>query len=193
MKYRTHFTLTMAIGLPLMAATNEISFLNGFALGVGSLLPDIDHPSSFIGKRNKIASGLANKTLGHRGATHSFLGMILIFIIGTFIQFHYLSSSGQYVTFWLVGGYLLHLIEDSFSKEGIPWLWPYKKRHSSKFFYYTTGGVGEYLILGFTLCLLLIELRLLWLGNLGRMVPCGWLNILQEFITRIQNVLPVGR
>ena len=50
MKYRTHVTLTLAIGLPLMAASGEVSFLNGCALGIGSLLPDIDHPSSFLGK-----------------------------------------------------------------------------------------------------------------------------------------------
>lgn len=189
MKYRTHFTLTMAIGLPLMAATNEISFLNGLALGLGSLLPDIDHPSSFLGKRNKIASGITNKTFGHRGATHSLLGVILVFVIGTFIQFHYLSSSGKYVTFWLVLGYLLHLIEDSFSKEGIPWLWPYKKHCSPKLIYYTTGGIGEYLILGFTLCLLLIEIRLLWLGTLSKVVSCGWMNSFQNFVLHLQVML----
>lgn len=189
MKYRTHFTLTVALGLPLMAATNEINFLNGLALGLGSLLPDIDHPGSFLGKRNKIASGLTNKTFGHRGATHSFLGVILVFIGGTFIQFHYLSTSGRYVTFWLIFGYLFHLIEDSFSKEGIPWLWPYKKHCSSKVIYYTTGGVGEYLVLGFTICLLLIEIRLLWLGTLGKEIPCEWVNSLQSFVLHIQSTL----
>lgn len=127
MKYRTHVTLTLAVGLPLMAASGEVSFLNGCALGIGSLLPDIDHPSSFLGKRNKIASGITNKTLGHRGGTHSLLGAVIVFVLGTVIQFHYLSASGQNVTFWLLIGYLMHLIEDSFSKEGIHWLWPYKR------------------------------------------------------------------
>ena len=178
MKYRTHVTLTLAVGLPLMAASGEVSFLNGCALGIGSLLPDIDHPSSFLGKRNKIASGITNKTLGHRGGTHSLLGAVIVFVLGTVIQFHYLSASGQNVTFWLLIGYLMHLIEDSFSKEGIHWLWPYKKkRKRPKLIYYTTGGIGEHLVLGFTLCLLLIEFRLLWLGTLGQMIlatSCGW-------------------
>ena len=190
MKYRTHVTLTLAIGLPLMAASGEVSFLNGCALGIGSLLPDIDHPSSFLGKRNKIASGITNKTLGHRGGTHSLLGAVIVFVLGTVIQFHYLSASGQNVTFWLLIGYLMHLIEDSFSKEGIHWLWPYKKkRKRTKLVYYTTGGIGEHLVLGFTLCLLLIEFRLLWLGTLGQLVHCQWLAVIQTKFTMLQHAL----
>lgn len=190
MKYRTHITLTLAVGLPLMAASGEVSLLNGCALGVGSLFPDIDHPSSFLGKRNKIASGITNKTLGHRGGTHSLLGAAIIFVLGTIVQFHYLSASGQNATFWLMIGYVMHLIEDSFSREGIHWLWPYKKkRKRPKLIYYTTGGIGEYLVLGFTLCLLLIEFRLLWLGTLGQMIHCHWLAIVQIKFTAFQHIL----
>lgn len=190
MKYRTHITLTLAVGLPLMAASGEVSLLNGCALGIGSLLPDIDHPSSFLGKRNKIASGITNKTLGHRGGTHSLLGAVVVFILGTIVQFHYLSAPGQNVTFWLMLGYLMHLVEDSFSKEGIHWLWPYKKkRKRTKLFYYTTGGIGEHLVLGFTLCLLLIEFRLLWLGTLGQLIHCQWLTVIQTEFTMLQHAL----
>lgn len=191
MKYQTHITTTMAVGLPLMATLNEVSVLNVCALGIGSLLPDIDHPSSFLGKRNKIASGITNHTLGHRGGTHSILGAVIVFVIGTFIQFRYLTSAGQNVTFWLVFGYLFHLIEDTFSKDGIHWLWPYKKkRKRKKLIYYTTGGIGEYLILGFTLCLLLIEVRLLWLGNLGHLFQCEWFRIIQDKFITLQHILP---
>lgn len=190
MKYRTHITLTLAAGLPLMAASGEVSLLNGCALGIGSLLPDIDHPSSFLGKRNKIASGITNKAFGHRGGTHSLLGAAIVFILSTIVQFHYLSASGQNVTFWLVVGYLMHLIEDSFSRDGIHWLWPYKKkRRRTKLIYYTTGGIGEHLVLGFTLCLLLIEFRLLWIGTLGQMIHCQWLMVIQEKFTGFQHIL----
>lgn len=190
MKYRTHITLTLAVGLPLMAASGEVSLLNGCALGVGSLLPDIDHPGSFLGKRNKIASGITNKTLGHRGGTHSLLGAVIVFILGTIVQFHYLSASGQNMTFWLMLGYLMHLVEDSFSREGIHWLWPYKKkRKRTKLVYYTTGGIGEHLVLGFTLCLLLIEFRLLWLGTLGQLIHCQWLAVIQTKFTMLQHAL----
>lgn len=188
MKYRTHLATTMAIGLPLMAGLNEISLINIGALGLGSLLPDIDHPSSFLGKRNKIASGITNKTLGHRGGTHSLIGVFVVFILGTFIQQNYLAVSGQNMTFWLVFGFLFHLIEDAFSKEGIHWLWPYKrKRRRKKIIYYTTGGIGEYLILGFTLCLLLIELRLLYLGTLNQFTHFTWLNEVQSKFEYLQR------
>ena len=191
MKYQTHLTLTMAVGLPLMAATNEVSALNVCVLGIGSLLPDIDHPSSFLGKRNKIASGITNKTLGHRGGTHSLIGVIITFVICTFIQFHYFASSGANMTFWLLFGFLAHLIEDSFSKDGIHWLWPRKKRRKHpKLIYYTTGGIGEYLILGFTLCLLLIEIRLYWIGHLNQVVHADWILSIQNQFDKIQHLLP---
>lgn len=190
MKYRTHLTTTMAVGLPLMATVNQVSILNLCALGIGSLLPDIDHPSSFLGKRNKIASGITNKTLGHRGGTHSLVGLVVVFILSTILQVHYLTSSGNYLTFWVLFGFLFHLIEDSFSKEGIHWLWPYKRRrHGEKMIYYTTGGIGEYLILGFTLCLLLIELRLLYLGTLGQVISVPWLSMLQDKLLQFQHTI----
>ena len=99
MKYRTHITLTLAVGLPLMAASGEVSLLNGCALGVGSLLPDIDHPSSYLGKRHKMVSGVTNKAFGHRGITHSLLGFILIGIIVKFIQKQYLTDRIEDIVF----------------------------------------------------------------------------------------------
>lgn len=191
MKYRTHLTTTLVVGLPLMASVNEVSLFNVCVLGIGSLLPDIDHPNSFLGKRNKIASGITSKTLGHRGGTHSLLGGLLIFWLCSFIQFRYLSNQGINMTFWLLFGFLAHLLEDSFSKEGIHWLWPYKKRRSGeKLIYYTTGGISEYLILGFTLCLLLIEIRLLYLGTLGQFINGNWLIKVQQVFDEVQHLLP---
>ena len=86
MQAKTHITTTLALGLPLMSLTNELTLVNVGVLAVGSLLPDIDHPSSYLGKRHKMVSGVTNKAFGHRGITHSLLGFILIGIIVKFIQ-----------------------------------------------------------------------------------------------------------
>lgn len=63
----------MAVGIPLMSCAGDLNFSNAMALCAGTLLPDIDHPGSYMGKRNKFISKVANKTLGHRGGTHSLL------------------------------------------------------------------------------------------------------------------------
>ena len=40
---------------------------------IGSLLPDIDHPQSFLGRRLRWVSKLINHLWGHRSMTHSLI------------------------------------------------------------------------------------------------------------------------
>lgn len=189
MQYRTHITVSLAVGLPLMAATDQLTVINTCALVLGSLLPDIDHPKSFIGKHNQLVSQVTNKTLGHRGATHSLVVAFGIYFIFLFIAKKYFSASAMLTPFWTLVGYLLHLVEDSFSKNGIHWFWPLSKKKKSrrkKVFYYRTGQLSEYLVLGFSLCLVLIELKLIisdQLGNLFGPELGMWLTRLQVLLS----------
>ena len=73
MQYKTHLAVSLAVGIPLMSCAGDLNFPNAMALCAGTLLPDIDHPGSYMGKRIKFISKVANKTLGHRGGTHSLL------------------------------------------------------------------------------------------------------------------------
>lgn len=192
MQAKTHITTTLALGLPLMSLTNELTLVNVGVLAVGSLLPDIDHPSSYLGKRHKMVSSVTNKAFGHRGITHSLLGFILIGIIVKFIQKQYLTDGIEDIVFWLMLGYLLHLLEDSFSQRGVKWLYPFTKSGSSfggKFAFYKTGQLSEYLVMGFMLCLLLMEVRLFWLGNLNRLLPGVVADILKTLILKVQDIL----
>ena len=53
-------------------AISSIFVASGGAI-VGSLLPDIDHPQSFLGRRLKWVSKPINHLWGHRSITHSLI------------------------------------------------------------------------------------------------------------------------
>lgn len=65
---------------------------------IGSLIPDIDSPTSTLGRRIKPVSKAISGTLGHRGGTHTILAWILFSIftimVGNELE-SYLSSSGD--------------------------------------------------------------------------------------------------
>lgn len=121
MQFQTHVATTLAIGLPLVViATKDRNgfLLNSGLLIVGSLLPDIDHPNSYIGRRIPFLPTLINKIFGHRGMTHSLIVVLLLWLFVIFYP----------VLFFLALGYTLHVIEDSFSKSRVAWLQPFSKQ-----------------------------------------------------------------
>lgn len=193
MEYKTHIVTTLVVGLPLMASNGQTDLLNIGMVALGSLLPDIDHPQSFLGKRNKIASGITNKTFGHRKATHSLLAIVVIYWLMAIVASHYLTSRGSLTPFWLTFGYLCHLLEDSFSQEGVNWLWPKKKRTKHNFgqiVHYKTGSLAEYLVFGLMLCLFLLELRMIWLGQLDNLLAAKYVDNVQKWAAIFSNILP---
>lgn len=52
--------------------------------GIGSLIPDIDHEGSLIGRKMKPISHIVRKTCGHRGWTHTLLGLF-IYGLGSYL------------------------------------------------------------------------------------------------------------
>ena len=112
--------------------TTEKILLTGVLIGgsiLGSLIPDIDHRQSKIGKKMKITSFVVNKLCGHRKLTHAPLLYIVLFTILLFP----VISSGNFNTLYfnLILGILLgiasHLFLDSLTVSGIPLLYPFKK------------------------------------------------------------------
>ncbi len=91
----------------------------------GSLLPDIDNPESYLGRR---FYGISRRFSRHRGITHS-LGHFLIVSI-LLIALTILTPIPKPVAFSIYGliyGYFTHLFLDMFSKMGIPVFWRKKK------------------------------------------------------------------
>lgn len=113
----------------------------GLAVGMAaSLLPDIDEPNSIISRKLPFISFFVS-LFGHRKLTHSLLGLFL-FSAPLFI------FARQY---FLIGGvaYLTHLVLDSLTPMGVPWLFPFGRNYS--FSLGGTGGIAEgvYIVLLF--------------------------------------------
>lgn len=104
-------------------------FASGCA--IGSILPDIDSPKAMISKACQPISILVNHYFGHRGFTHSpFVVAILIAITQLYVEnsladFLYITMCG------LVAGYSMHLLQDSFTRDGIPIFYPFSKKKFS--------------------------------------------------------------
>ena len=124
----------------------------GFA-ALGALAPDIDNARSTVGRRSGFVSKGIQHIAGHRTFFHSLFGL---FVMGLFIWaaqyalglflFNNLGldageqlasgvgpgwdvHSGIGVAFaaFLIG-YFLHLVADSLTLGGVPWLWPNRTR-----------------------------------------------------------------
>ncbi|GGJ58550.1 inner membrane protein [Anoxybacillus voinovskiensis] len=139
MRYHSHVMVSLCIGAAAAAYTH-LPFTASYTAGVviGSLLPDIDEPKSYVGRRS---FGMANKVkeaFGHRGMTHSLVvwGAIAAIVIGE-------SSSPFSLGFVL--GYLFHILEDFLSVQGVPLLWPFQTK-KYKLPLYRTGSIIEKLL-----------------------------------------------
>jgi inner membrane protein len=108
------FAAAPRLGLPAMDPV-------ALALAVaGSLLPDIDHPKSWVGRRLRPVSTITAAVLGHRGATHSLLA-----VAGCgWLLFH--DGTPRAIVAPLLVGYLSHLAGDLLTPRGLRLAWPLK-------------------------------------------------------------------
>lgn len=98
---------------------------------IGGLTPDIDQPTADLW--HKIPAGtLLGKILypllgGHRFISHSLLGIFLFGYGGHFLLdlMHSVLLVDMGVVWWaFMIGYVSHLLMDTFTHEGVPWLFP---------------------------------------------------------------------
>ena len=116
---------------------------------LGSLAPDLDHPSSYINRRSWRLFSLSALT-DHRGWTHSLLGGVVL----TFV-FFLIARSSTYASFYFIFflGYVSHLFLDSLNPSGVAWFWPRKKRYGIGIV--KTGSMGESVIQVVLFCFVL--------------------------------------
>lgn len=135
------------------------------AFALGSLLPDIDSEKSTIGRY----FGPISKSIPHRTITHTIWAVAFIAGLGW-----YFDSVHVLV---LAAGYALHILQDTFSRQGIAWFYPIfggydhfgsgtvmKKGRKPKLAY-RTGGTGETTLFYGSLVAHLVCIGLvLWMG-----------------------------
>ncbi len=98
---------------------------------IGGLLPDIDEPAADIWDRipaGSIIGRIIKPLLGsHRMISHSLLGVVITgwLLNLTLNKISSVLIVDMHVVWWATMiGYLSHLITDSFTTEGVPWLLP---------------------------------------------------------------------
>ena len=116
---------------PLQPVTLATGIVSIMATLVGGLTPDIDQPTADLWHKFP-AGSLVGRILhpllgGHRYLSHSILGIILFGWFSNFL----LVKMGQVLlvdinvvwTAFMIG-FISHLIMDTFTYEGVPWLFP---------------------------------------------------------------------
>ena len=115
MMKRTHFIIGVAVTAPFIIY-NPVSVIGL----IGSYAPDFD----------------IKLKIPHRTITHSLLALVVTTAV--------IFALDPYIAFvWFIN-YLLHLLADSLTKMGVPFLYPFKKKkYGLKLF--KTGKGGDYL------------------------------------------------
>jgi inner membrane protein len=125
---------------------------------IGGIAPDIDQPTAPLW-RNLPATHIFGKVFGklvggHRFLSHSILGLVLFgFVWKMFLLFLHPSmpTINMDIVWWaFMIGFASHLLMDTITKEGVPWLLPLPFNISFppiKAFRVMTGGFIESFIL----------------------------------------------
>ncbi len=135
----THILFAISSSL-LFGVTGKFQLL---FIGLGSILPDIDHPKSSIGRVFYPISIFIHKYKGHRTITHSILVWVFLLLIGI----------KWYKPLMMVSiGAITHLILDCMNKEGVMLLNPLSEKIfvlAGRKYRIRSGSRGELVIILF--------------------------------------------
>ena|ERR1700712_4901098 len=120
MMARSHVVVGLAawiVAAPLL----HVPVIDPWYLGLvvlGSLLPDVDHPKSWVGRRTRPVSTALAAALGHRGITHSAIAVVGL----SLLLLHAGYRRGAVCA--MAVGYLSHLAADMLTPQGLRLAWP---------------------------------------------------------------------
>src|SRR5580704_1270200 len=117
---------------PLRTITLATALVAILANQIGGILPDIDQPTATLWRNlpeGKYFGKFFDKAAGgHRFLTHSLLGVALFgFLTRALLLFLHpiMPNVNAGLVWWaFLIGMLSHLVMDTFTKEGVPWLLP---------------------------------------------------------------------
>lgn len=101
----------------LFSSLSTADYWQTAACAVGSLLPDLDHPRSSIGRVFFFISHPLNMRCGHRGLIHSVFLWFPLLLLGVLIHSPRLQ--------WLAIGALSHVLLDCYNTSGVRALTPF--------------------------------------------------------------------
>ena len=136
---KTHILGGITASLAFAQITNYEPVLLLGAGVIGSVIPDICHGSSKIGRALPVLSKLINGLFGHRTFTHSllFLGLFAV-LLNNFMPVEAISAG-------LLVGMASHIVLDMATKRGVKLFFPIKL--TVRFpLTATTGGTSENLV-----------------------------------------------
>ena len=160
MKARTHdLAAITALGVMVLSQPSKTLSLSTVLIAVlanqlGGIAPDIDQPVAPFW-RNLPVGGFFGRVIGkmmggHRFITHSILGLVLFgFGIRALLLFLHPIMPGvdaDFIWWAFMIGMLSHLVMDTITKEGVPWLLPIPIKFGFppvKAMRVTTGKIGE--------------------------------------------------
>jgi len=188
MRYYTHAALGASLGYITARIAGVPPVYTIPAAALGSLVPDIDHPNSWISKRIplwthllKTIQGDKKGALSHRGAVHSIYGFLAFALITSII--FALFARGYYpVLLALNLGYFSHLyLADIFFDGGVH-LFSLKKRAKlpPTRTFFKTGSTAEIVILVIILFVPIIIPQLKYI-----LVKGAWLTYLPVIISSL--------
>ena len=138
-----HLSGPAILGAPTPPTADQVALKVIFYVvaAVGALVPDIDNARSTLGKRLGVVSREIQKHAGHRTIFHSLVGLAIagavVFAAEWGVAYLFLSMGWPHTAEALVAqvglvallvGYGLHLVADSLTVGGVPWLWPLHQR-----------------------------------------------------------------
>ncbi len=118
--------------IPLQSVTLATVIVAIFSNLVGGITPDIDQPTAPFWRNlpvGKYFGKIFDKMLGgHRFISHSIIGLVLFGYL-SYLLLHFLhpimgSINIGYVWWAFMIGMVSHLVMDTLTKEGVPWLLP---------------------------------------------------------------------
>lgn len=138
MTARTHdvAALTLLMAAVIIAPPGDMTVATALAAvlanQLGGIAPDIDQPTAPLWRNlpvgrylGKVFGALVG---GHRFLSHSLLGLglfaVLAILFLEFIQTLIPRVDIGFVWFAFIVGMISHLVMDTFTKEGVPWLLP---------------------------------------------------------------------
>ena len=138
MMWYTHSTFGLFLGLlSLRFIPQSHPLLYLFLVSLAALLPDVDHPHSFINQRIAPTRFISH-FLTHRGFFHSIFPVILLYL--------FIVPLRKDVALALSLGYLSHILIDGCTKSGVNLLHPVATLRMQGFM--ETGSLAELVVFG---------------------------------------------